>query len=131
MKGHPRQRVVQSVARRALQRQLPDLGDSPGPVSGHLHRERHIHRPTGPRTSFASASAFESTFRIESGSTIVTGTKTFVSGNGRGEDDFGGGRDGVELFAIVEYEARKCDHDGNDGFTDDDCEDDDDGGGDD
>src|ERR671915_639406 len=81
-------------------------GLAAGPYPGTYTESGTFTVPTGTRTRFDPAAGFESTFEIVSGANRITGTKSFVSGNGRCEDDFGGGRDGAEAYALVEYEAR-------------------------
>jgi hypothetical protein len=81
-------------------------GLATGPYPGTYTESGTFTIPTATRTEFPPAAGFQSTFRIVSGANVITGTKTFQSGFGRCEDDFGGGRDGPEVFAVTRYEAR-------------------------
>jgi hypothetical protein len=77
-----------------------------GPYPGTYTESGTFTVATATRTEFPPAAGFQSNFRIVSGANVITGTKTMQSGFGRCEDDFGGGRDGPEVFAIARYEAR-------------------------
>jgi hypothetical protein len=81
-------------------------GLATGPYTGTYTESGTFTVRTATRTEFPAAEGFQATFEIVSGPNVITGTKTFQSGFGRCEDDFGGGRDGPEVFAVAEYEAR-------------------------
>jgi hypothetical protein len=81
-------------------------GLAAGPFPGTYTESGTFTIRTATRTMFPPAAAFQSTFEIVSGPNVITGTKTMQAGNGRCEDDFGGGRDGPEVYIVAEYEAR-------------------------
>jgi hypothetical protein len=81
-------------------------GLAAGPYPGTYTESGTFTIPTATRTMFPPADAFEATFEIVSGPNVITGTKTMQTGFGRCEDDFGGGRDGSEVFIVAEYQAR-------------------------